>query len=232
MSDDGTEMDQDAQSGARAGNVPHQPHHAGPQKSRLGCSCGGLAVMALFVLVFIGFISWLRLPFGNRGYGFKKDPRDQTRTLTQSIVNSIKGYYIEYSRYPVPEGFAGDETVPLRTDSFLAKVLSGQDTEHNPRHISFLPELKTLERGQGPGLLAKGNELWIVDKWGEPLYVIMDANFDGTIANPNPLSTTIRLNTGALVFSSGPDKDPNTWEDNIMSWESGKKTKRTGWVAP
>lgn len=180
--------------------------------------------MALFFLLFLGFIDWPRFPFGNRGYGFKKDPRDQTRTLTQSIVNSIKGYYIEYSRYPVPEGFAGDETVPLRTDTFLTKVLSGQDTANNPKHISFLPELKTVGPGEGFGLLANGaNVLSIVDAFGEPLYVLMDADGDATIANPNPLSTNTALYLSVIVFSSGPDKDPNTWEDNIMSWESGRK---------
>ncbi|MFN0125179.1 MAG: hypothetical protein ACKV19_00650 [Verrucomicrobiales bacterium] len=57
----------------------------------------------------------------------------------------------------------------------------------------------------------------------EEYCVMMDADYSGDIDHPDTTSTTTILYQGVLVYSAGEDKDPSTWEDNITTWDSGKK---------
>lgn len=154
---------------------------------------------------------------------FKKMKREQARTLAQSLVNSVKNYYTEYSKYPLPKGFSGGEVTPLRTDEILTGTLMATNIDSNPKKIKFLPDLKAVEQGSGPGLMTSGEILTVVDPWGEQYYVMMDADYSGDIDNPDTTSGTPKLYQGVLVYSAGEDKDPSTWEDNIRTWDSGKK---------
>lgn len=181
---------------------------------------GFTLVELLVVIAIIALLAGVAFP--SFGSFFKRLKRDQARTLAQSLVNSVKGYYTEYSRYPLPEGFEGGEVTPLRTDEVLTGALMGSDQTMNPKKISFLPELKTVEPGKGFGLMTEGEVATIVDPWSEEYYIIMDTDYSNSIDNPNLESTNTKLFLGVIVWSAGEDKDPNTWGDNIMSWETGK----------
>ena len=84
-----------------------------------------------------------------------------------------------------------------------------------------------MEEGGGFGLKSSGDLISIVDPWSEEYYVIMDADYSQDIDNPDTTSTTTKLYQGVLVFSAGEDKDPSTWEDNIKTWDSGKKSSNS-----
>jgi prepilin-type N-terminal cleavage/methylation domain-containing protein len=175
------------------------------------------------LLVVVAIIALLAgIAFPSYSAIMKKMKKDQARTLAMSLVNSCKGYYAEYSKYPLPQDGTASEVSPIRTDEILTGTLLGSAVEQNPKKINFLPDLKPVERGHGFGLLTEGETASIVDPWGEAYYVLMDADYNNNIENPNSNSTTTKLYQGVLVYSAGPDKDPSTFEDNVMSWDSGK----------
>jgi hypothetical protein len=154
--------------------------------------------------------------------GIREDSlEEQARALAIVAINSIKGFYSEYKAWPLPANGAPREVIPLRTDHILTRVLFGMDTATNPKKINFLPDLKPVERGKGPGLLTEGEMCALVDPWGEEYYVLLDADYSSTIENPNPSSTQTKLSQGVLIWSAGPDKDPSTWQDNVTSWDNG-----------
>jgi len=59
------------------------------------------------------------------------------------------------------------------------------------------------------------------DYWDQPLYFILDTKGTGQIPNPDPRDNKEHPFIAApiLIFSAGPDHDPNTWDDNVVSWK-------------
>lgn len=186
---------------------------------------GFTLVELLVVVAIIALLAGVALP--SFGSIFKKMKREQGRTLGIQLVNSVKNYYTEYSKYPLPGDASGGEVTPVRTDEILTGTLMGTDEAMNPKKIRFLPDLKPVEEGGGFGLKSSGDLISIVDPWSEEYYVIMDADYSQDIDNPDTTSTTTKLYQGVLVFSAGEDKDPSTWEDNIKTWDSGKKSSNS-----
>jgi hypothetical protein len=143
--------------------------------------------------------------------------REQTRVLAISIAHGIRGYHAEYQKFPVPEGVDA-ESKPIRSDPALAATLLGLGLEMNPKRIRFLPDLRDASGGGYGMKLVSDREAIIVDPWGEEFYIILDRDGDGSVPNPNPAAETKTLLQPVLVYSAGPDKDPNTWADNVASW--------------
>ena len=65
-------------------------------------------------------------------------------------------------------------------------------------------------------------EIVYQDRWGEPYYIVLDTNKDGVIGNPEVKDELLSeiLPHRVLIYSSGPDRDPKTWKDNVCSWRS------------
>ncbi len=153
----------------------------------------------------------------------KKMKREQAKALAMQIANSIKAYYAEYNKYPLPADGSATEVAPLPTDELLTGTLMATDIVSNPKKINYLPELKTVEGDKmGPGMKQEGEMMRIVDPWGKEYFVIMDADYSGNIENPDVASTSTKLYQTVLVWSAGPDGDENTWEDNITTWSDPK----------
>lgn len=173
-------------------------------------------VELLVVLAIIAMLAGIAFPAF--GAIMRKMKREQARQTAQSLVNAIKQYYAEYQRYPVPAGAEGSEMEALRSDEILTGALLATDTTMNPRRITFLPDMKAVEQGRGPGLYMNGDQATLVDPWGEQYYIHMDMDYDGKIENPNPETTATHIHQGVLIYSAGEDKDPGTWEDNVTTW--------------
>ena len=58
-----------------------------------------------------------------------------------------------------------------------------------------------------------------VDAWGEEFYIRFDTDNDERIETPNTGSQTKLIFEPHVIYSSGPDRDPTTWKDNITTWE-------------
>ena len=114
----------------------------------------------------------------------------------------------------------------------MLPALAGEETDGlNPKKIKFIDLL--IAKNHKFGLWQDGNEWVLSDFWDEPYYIILDTNDDKVIANPefgadqseskyaekcrnNPPPPT--LPSEVITYSSGPERDPKTWHDNICSW--------------
>jgi prepilin-type N-terminal cleavage/methylation domain-containing protein len=176
-------------------------------------------VELLVVVTIIAVLAGISIP-AYQGI-LKKMTEQQARTMDQTLVNSISSYFAEYNKYPLPADY-GSEVGALRTDEQLTGALLATDPLMNPKRIRFLPDLKDASTTGKNGLKTSGDVATVVDPWGEEYYVIMDADYNGEIENPNPGVGSLKLYQKVLVYSAGPDKDGATWEDNVTSWTTGK----------
>ncbi len=142
----------------------------------------------------------------------------QVRSKMVSLIIGIKGYQTEYERLPIFAFTSQDEHVLQRTRGAILRALSAEDAENNPRKIPFIELWKAKDKRNGFYIDGNGAPIF-VDPWGEAYYFMADINADGKIPNPDTrLGQPKELTTSLIMFSSGPDRDPNTWEDNIISW--------------
>jgi prepilin-type N-terminal cleavage/methylation domain-containing protein len=181
---------------------------------------GFTLVELLVVIAIIAVLAAIAVPAYNSI--LKKMKNEQARVLAMSIANGIKSYYAEYNKFPLPQDSTGSEVGALRTDEVLTSALLATDLMQNPKKIRFLPDLKDATESGSYGLKMTGDQPIIVDPWGQEYHVIMDADYSGDVENPNPAAGAPKLFQTVLVFSGGPDKDPSTWNDNVMSWAAGK----------
>ena len=177
---------------------------------------GFTLVELLVVITIIAVLVGISVPVYNTV--MRNAKKQQANVLCNAIKNAVKGYYSEYSKFPLPAEGTATETTALRTDATIVPALLGTNTQLNPRTIKFLPDLKQVEPGGANGLIVDGEEVSVVDPWGEELYIMMDVDGDTKIENPDSGSASTTLYQDVIVYSSGPDKDPMTWEDNINTW--------------
>jgi hypothetical protein len=138
---------------------------------------------------------------------------------TMKDLTVATGYFrLEYHRFPVPAPIDETQDLFLRSQGAMLPALLAQDDKLNPRKIIFvhLP----LAKDQKNGLSQETGEWVLVDRWGEMYYLGLDTDGDNRIDNPEPegLKSPPFLSASMIVYSSGPDRDPKTWEDNVCSW--------------
>jgi hypothetical protein len=199
-----------------------------PEKKTNGCrwiliTLGVL--IGLFVVALLFAAYFISLPRG---------PKLQPRAVIKDLQVAISSYQVDYNRFPIPESDASRLDISIRSRGPILPALMGKEsTALNPRNIKFIDLPKAQDRKFG--LWQDGSEWVLSDLWGEPYYIVFDTNKDGKIANPeygadqsdaqyaklcrvNPPPATLPLSV--LVYSSGSDRDPKTWHDNICNWRS------------
>ena len=143
-----------------------------------------------------------------------------TASAIKQLKIGITAFEIDSAHFPIPESDWHGPDVSLRTRGPIVPALLGQDAMLNPKDIKFIDFPNAVARKDG--LWQDGAEWVLSDRWGEPYYIILDTNGDGKIANPEfgaehqPATLPLRV----LIYSSGPDRDPKTWKDNVCSWRS------------
>lgn len=132
---------------------------------------------------------------------------------------AINGFHTEYKRLPSAFQSANSETIPIRSEGSLVKCIMAEDLADNPRRIRFFEP--PMSRNGTNGLLPNSEKAIIVDSWGEPYYLLADADSDGQTPNPetSPAKAPHEILARVLIYSSGPDKNSKTWKDNIKSWD-------------
>lgn len=143
---------------------------------------------------------------------------------TMKDMQVALGYFkTEYQHMPV----SSLETQFLRTEGTLLMALLGQEKGANPRHIKFIDLPPALAGKYGLTGMQSDASTALVDPWGEMYYLLLDVDGDNRIPNPEQRANAAFksntrepefLNASVILFSSGPDRDPNTWDDNICSW--------------
>lgn len=137
----------------------------------------------------------------------------------KSVSTGITGFHKEYGHYPIQQSDSGAPNaggVPLQ-GAMLAALL-GKNPELNPRHIVFYapPQAKDGKAG-----LAQSEDLSykMLDASGSAYFVALDLDGDGLTTNPNPQDGSLKqIAAKVLVYSAGPDHNPATWDDNVVSW--------------
>lgn len=137
------------------------------------------------------------------------------RATASGLIIAIKGFQTEYRQLPVSKDYAVSETIPLTSSGSLLYSLMGDDDAINPRKIKFLDPPPA--RKEVNGLLEKEGKRMVVDPWGQLYSILLDLNEDGKIPDPEHPGTM--LDTTVIVFSSGPDGNLMTWQDNVTSWK-------------
>lgn len=158
------------------------------------------------------------------------EPSGDQRML-RDLKIAITSYELENNRFPILETGSPGLDVSIRSQGIMLPMLGGQHhAVLNPKTIRFV-ELP-LAKDRKLGLWQDGSEWVLSDSWGEPYHIILDTNEDKVITNPefgadqsdpkyaekcrdNPPPA---LPAEVIIYSSGPDRDPKTWHDNICSW--------------
>lgn len=140
---------------------------------------------------------------------------------------AIKGFETEYGRCPlsVADSQGDDLTVDSANSRFMGSLV-GEDLQDNPRGIKFI-ELPLAKHGKG-GLVGEKGSFRLLDQWGHPYRITLDANRDEQVRNPDRIDPdpTIQaqasewLPVAASIYSCGMDGTPHT-ADDITSWRGG-----------
>ncbi|MDI1311789.1 hypothetical protein [Prosthecobacter sp.] len=180
-------------------------------------------ILGLMLVTLPGLVSCLKF--------FHETTVSPTAAAITHLKIGITAFEVDSAHFPIPEPDWHGPDVSLRTRGPILPALLGQDPTLNPKDIKFIDFPAAPNRKDG--LWQDGTEWVLSDLWGESYYIILDTNGDGKITNPefrpdppapkdaqqapkHPLPET--LPQKVLIYSSGPDRDPKTWTDNIRSW--------------
>jgi hypothetical protein len=156
-----------------------------------------------------------------------------TAVAIKQLKDGITAFEMDSAHFPIPKSDWHGPDVSLRTRGPLVSALLGQDATLNPKDVKFIDFPAAKDRKSG--LWQDGAEWVLSDLWGEPYYIALDTNKDGVIGNPEfgadqsdaeyakqcrMLPPPATLPQKVLIYSSGPDRDPKTWKDNLCSWQA------------
>lgn len=204
------------------------PPPATVKARRSGCQWLVLIVATLTVLTVAAFISLVFY----LNFFYRKEKKLHPQTVLKDLRLAITTYETDYGHYPIPDSDSHGLDVTIRSRGPMLTALMGSAaTPLNPRGTKFidLPRAKD----QKFGLWQNKGEWVLSDLWGEPYYIILDTDKNEQVANPEFGASTSdpkwaeinqkypppqKLPMTVAIYSSGPDRDPKTWHDNVCSW--------------
>jgi prepilin-type N-terminal cleavage/methylation domain-containing protein len=137
--------------------------------------------------------------------------KTQAKNEEQQIVAAVNAFYTEYGKYPL---VTADTTIngtstPSNSDLFftLRGVSGGANAANavNTRAIVFIqPPASKDQTTPRSGIKTSTTDSTWYDPWGKPYNVMIDGNYDNTLANPyadNPGGATLYF--GVIVWSFG-----------------------------
>jgi type II secretory pathway pseudopilin PulG len=140
----------------------------------------------------------------------------QAQAIMRAFIEAMEAYQTENQKLPI-ETFSStaERGIPKRTRGLTLQVLLGTEDKLNRRHIQFFDPSFPGEMLHNDGQ----HDPVLVDPWGEPYYFMIDSK--GKVPNPDPRDNKDHpfIETQVIMFSAGPDRDPTTWDDNILSWK-------------
>ena len=189
-----------------------------PRRSRFAAFT---LIELLIVIVIIAILAAVSFPV----YGMVMETvrKTEAKKDVQDLKQSIVRYELEYGKYP----YGGQQDVEVNTeDDDIMSILAGVEGHPlNPRAKVF-HEGKLAKDGRDGvplgGIYGEGDNLRMADPWGQPYYIIIDANYDNKVQNPNPSGAgEAELRQGIIVWSEGKPRekgsanDPRDWH---TSW--------------
>ena len=137
----------------------------------------------------------------------------------QDLKQAISSYQLEYGKLP----YDGQQDVELNTeDDDIISILAGVEGHPlNTRGHPFYEGKRAKDARGGElvgGIHGEGNNLKMADPWGQPYYIIIDANYDNEVQNP--VSGGVLRQT-IIVWSKGKPR--------IKGTENGPEDWHTSW---
>lgn len=177
--------------------------------------CAKLGGCLLKIILLIAAAGFLYRCANEGGFGLRsRTDAVKVKATLKDLRMGFQYFDMEYKAFPIPPPpSAGDASI--RSEGVVIQALIHKEDPFNPRDIKFL-DVPYAKDGKG-GLVGNGKASQLTDAWGEMYYLILDMNKDGKVIDPEEGSKT--LDVPIAVYSSGPDRDPKTWADNIRSWE-------------
>jgi hypothetical protein len=169
----------------------------------------------------------LLLPKPSRMRMSDHSPLVGVQRAEKDLTLGIKNYLVEFNHYPIPPEMPNTHADQrFESTGKLLAVLLGENIDGlNPRQIAYLepPIAKSgkhgLITGSAPG------EAKLMDTWGHPYVILIDANHDNKIDNPDRKNSSPQVRqdapeqliAGVVAYSLGPDGIDGT-HDDIVSW--------------
>ena len=198
-----------------------------------GCATMGLWVWKWLVRLILGFALFIMLIaiFDCLYWNLRHQPpyqRVRSKATLKDTQVALMLFKTEYGELPIKP----NESQIIRSEGTLLHSLLGANTAANQRGIKFLDAPIASNGKYGlihldPEVQSITPETALVDPWGERYYLLLESTGDNRIPNPERLpgaqgKATQRapdfIPASSAIFSSGPDKDPQTWDDNVCSW--------------
>ena len=180
----------------------------------------------LIVIVIIAILAAVAFPV--TGLVMDQARKAEAKHEVRNIKNAISLYELDYGKLPFGGGGGGDLQLDTETDDIIA-LLSGENIDGlNAREKGFF-EGKRAKGGDGnwrSGTYGSGVSLKLVDPWGSPYYVVLDADYDGIIEGLPGMGGD-ELRAKIAVYSKSKPKKEDTgsgaeYQDEtkwIKSWE-------------
>ena len=195
-----------------------------------GCACLGECIL-IAGAVLLG-IFWLL----NEHHSSSPSASGSINLSVKSVIADLRSALLSFEEdvhcFPIQENGKSTEDIVTRSRGTLLQVLLGENISTlNPRKVRYAEF--PIAKEHKCGLWQDGTEWVLSDHWGEPFYIIIDTNKDDLVPNPEFGASTsdpkqaefdlkypppVNLPMREAIYSSGPDRDPKTWKDNICSW--------------
>jgi prepilin-type N-terminal cleavage/methylation domain-containing protein len=165
--------------------------------------------------------------------------RTQAKNDLTQIVTAVNAYYTEYGKYPLVTADTTYGTAGTPNNA-LFNVLRAIDTTNDPRQIVFInpPYVKDPANPRS-GIATQATTINgiavaigdFVDPWGTPYKIMIDGNYDNSLANPygnNNGAGPSPLPQGVIAWSYGKDQTLGTLtppsssftnSDDVISWQ-------------
>jgi hypothetical protein len=139
----------------------------------------------------------------------------QARSAEVSLVNGLKSFRIEYGHYPELPLTDRAPAKPLRSRGPLLAALLGHEAKLNPNKVVYM--IPAVAKDHKTGFEENKGEHVLYDPWGEPYYILIDWKEEDQV--PDPEHPGQFVSASVLIYSSGPDRNVTTWQDNVVSWK-------------
>ncbi len=176
----------------------------------------------LIVIGIIAILSGLAVP--GIIAAMRKAKHVKTHTVLTGLVTGLNHYRAEYNRFPLPPGQTGGQPIPLSEGSPVLKILLGENDQRlNPREMRYIEA--PVGTGGANGLTGTAGSYALMDPWGSPYEVMMDASGAEKLPNPDAKNSDPAIASGAAPWlfvtaaarSLGEDKKADT-KDDVVSW--------------